>query len=141
MGALFDLFKEIPLSSVLKEKLGTLEAKYGALETENSILKDDLRQAKAEIVKLKEEINRLTHTDDLEEKEKAILALYATRDRYMTAEEIAHHLQLNPVRADYYLTKLVGGEYIRSPPPIVAGPTNYYITQKGREFLIKNNLI
>jgi adenylate cyclase len=68
MGWVIDLVKEIPLSTVLREKLSAIEEKYVALDTENAILKDDLRKAKANVVQLeaqvsnfKNEIEKLSH--------------------------------------------------------------------------------
>lgn len=56
MGWLADLFREIPLSVIQQEKIAQVEAKYVATEAEKASLKDDLRQAKAEITKLKKQI-------------------------------------------------------------------------------------
>ncbi len=57
MSLLSDILKEVPLSSVLKEKITDLEAKNAALETEVAILKDELRKAKQEIAVLRADIS------------------------------------------------------------------------------------
>jgi hypothetical protein len=67
MGFLTDLFKEIPLSAVLKEKIATFEGENAALKTEVAILKDDKRKLEAENKRLKNEKESFTHTDDLHE--------------------------------------------------------------------------
>jgi hypothetical protein len=53
MGWLTDIFKDIPLSVELREKLATVEAESDALKTDNVILKDDLREARGQILTLK----------------------------------------------------------------------------------------
>src|SRR6266404_1333907 len=78
MGFVTDLLKEIPLSSVLKEKIAVIEAKYAASDTENAILKDDLRKLKAEITKLRKQVEELTHKDDLDDVERELIKLVAS---------------------------------------------------------------
>ena len=73
MGLLTDILKEIPQAVVLKEKIADIEAKYATADTENAILKDDLREARAEIRKLQEQIEELTHEEDLNETEIGLL--------------------------------------------------------------------
>lgn len=69
MGLIDDILKGLPANAVLREQITQLNAQKAAAETENAILKDDLRQAKAEIAKLKKQIEELTHIDDLNETE------------------------------------------------------------------------
>lgn len=149
MGALFDLLKEIPLSGVLKEKIAALEAKHASVETELAIKKDDLREAQAEnkklqaeVVKLKDEINRLAQEPDLHETEIKILVRLADPRGANYEESIAADLRLHPTRLDYYLQSLSEKDYIYSVSIMLADePTEYHLDQKGREFLIKHNLI
>jgi hypothetical protein len=142
MGFLTDLLKDIPLSANLQEKLRTLEAKYAAVETENAILKDDKRKLEAENKRLKQEIESLTHTDDITEIERKILALFGDPNGDHTAEGIVEELRLHPTKVDYYLEALVNKRYIRQAGVYaVSEPIPYYIEQKGREYLIENNLI
>src|SRR5215813_11003124 len=73
MGLLTDILKEIPQAAVLKEKIADIEAKYAASDTENAILKDDLRRAKTEIAKLKQQVEKLSHKEDLNDAEVELL--------------------------------------------------------------------
>jgi len=60
MGFITDILKEVPLSAVLREKLGTAEAEAETLKTENANLRESVKQKDAEIERLKKEIERLT---------------------------------------------------------------------------------
>jgi|SRR5215213_8211826 len=139
---LLDLLKDIPLSANLQEKLRTLEAKYAAAETENAILKDDKRQLGAETKRLKDEIKSLTHTDDLHETEIKILVRLADERAKKTDEALRSYLQLSKARFDYFLHSLSEKEYIDYDGSYYSPePGEYYLSQIGREYLIKNDLI
>jgi fructose-specific phosphotransferase system component IIB len=56
MGLFTDILKGLPENAVLRSKVAKAEERYGALETENAILKDDLRDAKAVIAELKQQV-------------------------------------------------------------------------------------
>jgi len=141
MGALFDLLKDIPHIAVLKEKITAFEDENAALKTENAILKDDLREAKAENKRLKEEIDSLTHKDDLDEISIKILVMLAEQKDHSYAQTLAHYLQLSMARVEFYLGELLKGRYISTARPRLTRPATHNLTQKGREFLIKNDLI
>lgn len=49
MGLLTEILKEVPLSTVLREKVSNLEAENEALKTENAILKDDIRELRTQV--------------------------------------------------------------------------------------------
>jgi regulator of replication initiation timing len=142
MGLFDDILKGLPENAVLRAKVSEAKEENASLKQENAFLKDDLRKAKAEIVKLKEEISRLTHTETLEENEVKILVWLADPNRHHIAEAMAPGLQIHPTRLAYYLEALENKGYLYESKVYIGGsPTLYYIDQKGREFLIKNNLI
>jgi DNA-binding MarR family transcriptional regulator len=142
MGAIADLLKDIPLAAVLREKVLNLESENASLQTEVASLKDDLRQAKAEVVKLKNEIDRLTHTDNLHETEIKILAYLADENTINFNDSMLLGLRLDQTRLDYFLERLRKQEYISYIGGSSVGEAvSYFLTQKGREYLIKNNLI
>lgn len=142
MGFLTDLLKDLPLTAVLREKITTFENEIAALKQENASLKDDKRELQAENKRLKDEIKSLTHTVDLDDTEIKILVQLADPHRHHTAEGLRNQLQIHPTKLDYYLEGLEEKGYIRTPSLyVIDEPMNYYIDQKGREFLIKNNLI
>jgi predicted nuclease with TOPRIM domain len=73
MGWLTDLFHEMPLSHELRQKLATVEAESDTLKTENVLLKDDLREAKAEIIRLEKRLDQFTHRPELDQVDVNIL--------------------------------------------------------------------
>jgi DNA-binding MarR family transcriptional regulator len=142
MGFLTDLLKDLPLTSVLREKIATFESENAALQTEVAILKDDKRKLEAENKRLKDEIKSFTHTDDLHETEIKILVHLANLDGSDDEENIVASLKLGQTRTDYFLQSLWDKDYIRRSAVLMSGQeVIYYLEQKGREYLIKNDLI
>jgi len=133
MGIITDILKELPLNAVLRDKLQELERKYGALEVENAKLKEENQELKT---KLKE----LTITGKLSEPEVKILLLLSSSNRELTAEMIASELGLNLTKTKYYLERMYK-KYVYSHDYSSGRPSEYYLIQKGREYLIENNLI
>jgi len=138
MGSLIDLLKEIPLAAILKEKITDIEAKYAAADTENAILKDDLRQCKAEIAKLKKQVDDLTHKD-LSETEIEILK-YASENQPLDSGSnyLGKKLGVEPQRIEYYLGRLTSLGYFQFKG--FAGEGIYLLQQKGREALMSRGL-
>lgn len=58
MGILTDIFKEIPLSAVLRERLLSQEIKMTDLEAENAALKTDLAKSQKENEELRSKIKQ-----------------------------------------------------------------------------------
>ena len=142
MSLFDDLLKGLPINPLLREKITELEAKYAATETENSILKDDLREAKAEITKLKKQVEELTHKDDLTKLEILLLQLLTDPIVDHDAEALASGLNEHPTLIKYHLEKLKDAGYIRQSGIFIGGsPVPYHLTQKGREFLVLNDLL
>ncbi|MGI9068370.1 MAG: hypothetical protein ACR2HX_18445 [Pyrinomonadaceae bacterium] len=141
MSLLADILREIPLSTVLREKIATIDAENAALQTENAILKDHLREAKAQTTQLSKEIDRLTHIDEnLDEIEVALLRALTNKSVH-EIEQLAGIVGSDLTRVEYHLEKLIAADYVSVPPPIIAGPT-WYLEHKGREYLIaKPNLV
>lgn len=139
MGLLTDILKDIPLAANLQEKIRTLESKYAALETENAILKDDLRDSNLANANLTKEIGKLTDSFDPDETAKKILSLVAQDATYK--QELELSLKLHPTRIEYYLHQLIERRYIVSKRSMRTRPTSYHLTQKGREYVLRNDLL
>jgi DNA-binding transcriptional ArsR family regulator len=142
MGLFDDILKGLPENAVLRDKVREAEAKNAAIETENAILKDDLREAQAENKRLKEQIQSLTHTDDLHEIQIKIIKLLAQKLPNCRAAFIAESLQAHPTEIEFHLGVLEKQGYVtsrRMRPTI--GPYFYYLKQKGKEYAVKNNLL
>ena len=143
MGLLTDILKEIPQAAVLKEKIADIEAKYAAADTENAILKDDLRKANAEITKLKKQVEELTHKDsELHAIEIKILQLLGAPNYDRDARALSGYIGQQLTRVEYHIGNLERDGYLKGSASIMAGiPTKYYLTHKGREYLVKNDLL
>src|SRR5215213_9187904 len=111
MGLIDDILKGLPANAVLREQITQLNAQKAAAETENAILKDDLRQAKAEIAKLKKQIEEFPHKDNLDEVEIKLL-LEISKHRHPNRVRLARENQISRERVDYHLGKLVDSKYL-----------------------------
>jgi len=138
MGWLTDLFKDVPLAPPLRTKLAEVEAETDALKTDNVILKDDLREAKAEILKLERRLDEFTHRPDLDETDALILkeiALTSDPD----AAYLANKLKLDQANVDFRLQRLTEIDYLSTWS--IGGSERYSLEPKSREYLVKHNLI
>ncbi len=138
MGWLTDLFKDIALPVELREKLAAVEAENDSLKTDNVILKDDLRQAKGELLRLERRLDQYTHTPELDETDVNILKEVA-----LTSEPASSYLsaklgiEVGPL--DFRLEQLTETDYLSTWS--IGGIERYSLRPKGREYLIRHNLI
>jgi len=138
MGWLTDLFKEFQLSPQLREKLTAIESETDALKTDNILLKDDLREAKAQMIRLEKRLEEFTHRPDLDETDVQILkeiALTSDPD----AAYLARKLGLGMGALDFRLQRLTEIEYLSTWS--IGGSERYSLEPKSREYLVKHNLI
>lgn len=149
MSLFSDILKGLPENAVLRSKVNEVEAESAALKTENAILKDDNRTLKieiqkleAEIVKLNDEIHKLTHAGNLHETEIKILVYLADEHTLNFNDSMVINLNLKEPRLHYFLETLRERKYISYIGGSSVGEAiKYDLTQRGREFLFKNNLI
>jgi len=138
MGLLTDILKEVPLSAELRKKVAKTEAEHDGLKTENVILKDNLREAKAQIIKLEKRIDQFTHIPELDETDILILKEIAlTSDP--PASHLAEKLKLDKATVEFRLQRLIDIDYLSIWS--IGGAERYSLQPKSREYLIKNNLI
>ena len=141
MGLFDDILKGLPANAVLREQITQLNAQKAAAETENAILKDDLRQAKAEIAELNKQVEKFTHTENVDEMELEFLKAISAHDE-LDDEEIAALLKLNLQRVRYHLQRLQDiGHVTQSAVTRIGQPFPYCLTHKGRGFLIDKELL
>ncbi len=133
MGFILDILKDIPVNAVLRDKLQQLEKKYEELEAENT-------QLKGENQRLKSKVKELTSSEELCEIEVKILKLLSSHGLELTAEMIASILGLNLTKTEYYLERM-WKQYVYSHDYSNERPSEYYLAQKGREYLVENDLI
>jgi len=138
MGWLTDIFQDVPLSTELREKLATVEAESDALKTDNVILKDDLREARAQILALEKRLEQFAHHSELDEIDAIILKEIA-----LTSEPAATYLvtklNLELSVVELRLEQLTDLDYLSTWS--IGGVERYSLEPKGREYLIKKNLI
>jgi predicted RNase H-like nuclease (RuvC/YqgF family) len=138
MGWLTDIFKDVPLSAELREKLATIEAENDALKTDNVILKDDLREAKAQILTLEKRLDQFAHHSELDETDLLILKEIALTSE-PAASYLAAKLNLDLSIVDFRLERLREIDYLSTWS--IGGSERYSLEPKSREYLIKHNLI
>jgi hypothetical protein len=141
MSLLTEILKEIPLSTVLREKIATIEAANAALETENAILKDDLREARIELAKLQQHTHELTHNSELDETDIDLLKRVAAggREGDPNLTEIAKGFEPGVGVAKHRIHRLVDLNYLHAWS--LGMGDCYQLQPKAREYLIKNNLL
>ena len=122
MSIITDILKEIPLSTVLRERLQELEKKYNELEAENT--------------KLESRLDELTKTSELVEGQKRILVLLSSCGEALTAETVARSLCLSPTRTQYYLGRMYD-QYVGR----VGHPGASFLHEGGTAYLVENDLV
>ncbi|HYW74402.1 MAG TPA: hypothetical protein VE961_25490 [Pyrinomonadaceae bacterium] len=138
IGWLTDLFKDVPLSPQLREKLEASESEIDALKTDNVLLKDDLREARAQVLRLEKRLDEFTHRPELDETDVLILKEIAlTTDP--EASYLAKKISLEKGVLEFRLERLEDIDYLSTWS--IGGSERYSLEPKGREYLIKHNLI
>ncbi|HEV7889012.1 MAG TPA: helix-turn-helix domain-containing protein [Pyrinomonadaceae bacterium] len=141
MGLFDDILKGLPENAVLRSKVSEAKEENASLKQENASLKDDLRQAKAEIVHLKEQIQTLTHKEDsLHENAVRILSVVAEESHGVYAADLAQQLGLPQARVEYHLQEMVTNDYLHAHSQLRNFPL-YTLAQKGRKYLVDNDLL
>jgi len=137
MAWLTDLFKDVPLSLELREKLAAVEMELDAVKTDNVILKDDLRQAKAEILRVERKLEQFAHESELDETDIRILKEVALTSE-PPASYLSTKLNIELGVVDFRLEQLTDTDYLSAWT--IGGVERYSLRPKGREYLIKHNL-
>lgn len=138
MGWLTDIFKETPLSPQLREKLAAVESEVDALKTDNVLLKDDLREARAQVLRLEKKLDEFTHRPELDETDVQILREIAlTTDPEITY--LSRRLAVEKGVLEFRLERLADIDYLSTWS--IGGSERYSLEPKGREYLVKHNLI
>jgi predicted RNase H-like nuclease (RuvC/YqgF family) len=138
MGWLTDLFKETQLSPQLREKLAAVESEIDALKTDNVLLKDDLREARAQVLRLEKKLDEFTHRPELDETDVQILKEIAlTTDPEITY--LSSRLAVEKGVLEFRLERLADIDYLSTWS--IGGSERYSLEPKGREYLVKHNLI
>ena len=138
MGWLTDLFTDVPLSAELRAKLADVEAENDALKTDNLLLKDDLRESKAQALRLEKKLDQYTHHPELDEADVRILKEVALTSE-PAASYLSKKLNIDFGVVDFRLAQLTETDYLSAWS--IGGIERYSLRPKGREYLIRHNLI
>ena len=138
MGWLTDLFTDVPLSLELRERLAAVEEENDTLKTDNLLLKDDLLEAKAHALRLEKKLDQYTHHPDLDEADVLILKEVALTSE-PAAAYLSKKLNIEFGVVDFRLAQLTETDYLSAWS--IGGIERYSLRPKGREYLIRHNLI
>ena len=144
MGWFYDLFKDILSVPALRERIKLAEERFKHVEDENKKLKKEVDKLSQENNELKSQLkpNDVPLKTELEDTEIDILKFlskYNNRDGY-PAKAIASELKINLTTAQYYLKKMADSDFLFGIFQM-GSDTTYKLDQKGREYLVKNNII
>ena len=153
MSWLFDLVKEIPLSSVLKEKLSTADERIKALEAENATLREKDSNSHIRIQQLEQQVAEsyktqpLIQDDILNETRLAILLLLNKSSADLHPVDIERELSKQEItlkagELSYHLNFLTHKKNFITWWQDGADPEVwYYITDGGRVYLFEHDLV
>jgi hypothetical protein len=138
MGWLTDLFRDVPLSVELRAKLAAVEAENDVLKTDNLILRDDLRETKAQTLRLQKQLDQYAHQPELDEADIRILKEVALTSE-PAASYLSKKLNIDFAVIDFRLAQLTETDYLSTWS--IGGIERYSLRPKGREYLIRHNLV
>ena len=143
MGWLQDLLKEIPLSSVLKERVALAEDKYQRLSEENDSLKHRVADIERQNAELRAQIPAQPDGALGADTTRILVDLFKAEARHdHDVGALANHLGMERGVAQYHLDQLknsglaamTGGNYLH-------GHTYWGLTSEGRRHVVENGLV
>lgn len=136
MGWLADILQELPVSAALKTKLEKIQADYSRLEAE-------LAASKEQNAWLRAELHSLKKSEQLNDLDKNILVFFAqTTGLKHLAEQVGPRFKVGTAKMQHILTQLENNDgYLNSFVGMGDGHRRYGLSDKGREYLVLNDLI
>ena len=125
----------------LQEKhLGLLTKEIETLTLKLAESTTQIANLKAKLYDLEQELNRVKPKGDLEDDTIKVIRLFFDHD--LTASQIANALGMSYGMADYHCGALYEKHMIALPMIRTLGAENeYYITQRGRDYIVKQGLV
>jgi transcription initiation factor IIE alpha subunit len=118
-----------------------MESRITTVEAENLRLQAKVNPLEREIDRLQKQIQHVESKDlDLASEEIEILKTLSSAGRWLTSEQLAHHLQMNPVRVKHFLAELIDKKYIQDAYSMDS-PVQYLLDDHGNAYLVKHNLV
>ncbi|MGN6287226.1 MAG: hypothetical protein ACTHM2_18920 [Afipia sp.] len=142
MGWIEDILKEVPLSSVLKERVSLAEQKYALAVEENALLKQRVRHLEEENSILKQQIPNTQNTALDGETARVLAYLFRAEGDFRDIGIMANSLQIETGLLKYHLDVLdeagyatcTGGNYL-------SGHLYWALTPSGRRYAVEQKLI
>ncbi len=150
-----DIYKEIPVAGVAKERIEFLQAKFTDLEKENATFKEKITNLETEndilkkrVANLEQENNRLqeqlrihAESENLDQNAQQLLGIIFQRGGQFTSQDFAEDLNLPQNEIEYTFNILLIHKFIKQIGNArLQAVTFHEITQKGREYIVKNKL-
>jgi regulator of replication initiation timing len=124
---------------LFSQKVELLEKQVATLQQENAALKTENANLKAKLYDLEQELNRAKPKRDLADDTTKVLRLFFDHD--LAASQVANALSMSHGMGDYHCGVLYEKGMIALPMIRTMGAENvYYITQTGRDYIVKHGL-
>ena len=168
MSWIIDLFREIPLSAALKEKLTIADRRINDLEMENATLQQQIQNVNVRIQQLEQEITVLRNqkqrlefesykTQELPHRlegmsEQILIIVWCSREHsgYCSKKDIKKWLKylqdmedkphFDRQLIDHHLDQLVNQRFLEPVQEIIDTTIGYRLRETGSEYFINNNL-
>lgn len=140
MSWLTDFLTSLPTVANLLEKNRVLTAEKAAADDEIAFLKDENRKLRSEVQILDEKLKQSQHNDVLDGPQVEILTLIAQGGRTFEKAEMEALLEFQRTHLDYHVQELIDKDYVKMYRPSRTRPAKYGLTQRGRDYALKNNL-
>lgn len=144
MGWIIDLLKDVPLSTVLKERLEFEEAKHQATLDENTKLSEKVTALEAELSQLREKFPEDRASGLNDDARRILVYLFQNHgnDAYCAVRPMCQNFEMNEGMLQYHLDELnasglaqcTGGNYMD-------GSVYWAVTEQGRRFVVQNKLV
>ena len=159
MSWIADILKDIPLSTVLKEKISLLEqehekkittievanselqAQIKILDAQKTNLETQLQDARRKTEQIQKQLVQNADGFQIDETVKQILVFLAGESEYLPQSYLADRLQMHSTRLEYYIAEMENLGYVHGIHSYMADESTYRIGQKGREYVVKNGLL
>jgi len=144
LSALEKLIKQRGSTEIERDYIEQLRAQLAELKAENAALKARVVELEQANTVLANQLRKNARHDRLDAKTEEILVLYYTEDKPISAEAIARLFKLQSSTAKYHNDQLEKRELIlwkQLDPFEMETETAYEITDKGRAYVMENNLI
>jgi len=144
LSALEKLLTKRGSSEIERDYIEQLRAQFDEFRAENTALAARVVDLKKANTVLANQLQQNAKQDRLDAKTEEILVFYFTEAKPISAEDIARLFKLQSSAAKYHNDRLEQGDFIlwkQLDPFEMEMETAYEITDKGRAYVMENNLL